>query len=333
MNKIQHPLIFLFDSNTFQFCSVFFKDFFEDQNYIVIPAGEENKNITTFTHICERLLAKKIGKNTFLVNVGGGVITDIGGFVASVFMRGLNCIHIPTSLMAMVDAAHGGKTGIDFHQVKNYIGTIRTFPVWIYNDFLNTLPLKEIKNGLAEIIKYAFLGNRIVYNKIHLCDLNSENLNEVCKLIPYCIQFKNQITEKDLYDHELRRKLNFGHTVGHAIESLHLQTEHPIPHGFAIASGMYIESIIAFRKNKIDKAYLDEIGKIIFHFIQPIFIQSNQIDSILSLIFLDKKNLDNQLLLALPSGFLEVEANVECNAEEIRDALNMYITSLSSGQY
>ncbi len=211
----------------------------ENSLIIEIPSGEENKNISTCIIIWEKLTQNQFDRNSLLINLGGGVIGDIGGFCASTYKRGIDFIQIPTTLLAMVDASVGGKVGLDFKDLKNQIGVFNNpKSVMINPEFLQTLPENELKSGFAEVVKYALIADKDLWNKINSVPFENLVLEEI---IATSVEIKNNIVLSDPLEKDERKKLNFGHTYGHAIESYYLEKGTPILHGEAVFIGMILE--------------------------------------------------------------------------------------------
>jgi len=208
---------------------------------IEIPSGESFKKIETITDIAGQLQEQKVDRRGLVINLGGGVIGDMGGFAAGIYKRGIDFIQMPTSLLAMVDASVGGKTGVNFNGIKNQLGLFNqpSF-VWINPEFLATLPKRHLYNGLAELIKHCLLDGRVdLITKIPEWMSTAEGLIE---MITYAVSFKNKVVSMDYLEAGPRQQLNFGHTIGHALESYSLKNdEDPLYHGEAVASGMLIE--------------------------------------------------------------------------------------------
>lgn len=212
----------------------------ENALIIEIKSGEEYKNISTCSFIWEQLTINNFDRNSLLINLGGGVIGDMGGFCAATYKRGLEFIHIPTTLLAMVDASVGGKLGIDFKGFKNQIGLFNNpKAVLISSEFLETLAESELKSGFAEVVKHALISDNSLWLKLKntpFTDLDWEDI------IDTSVQIKNKIVLADPFEKGERKKLNFGHTFGHAIESYYLEKRTPISHGEAVFMGMILET-------------------------------------------------------------------------------------------
>ena len=229
----------LVDENTKRNC-LYKLPKFDNCTIIEIKSGEEHKNITTCSFIWEELTNNHFDRKSLLINLGGGVIGDMGGFCASTYKRGIDLIQIPTTLLAMVDASIGGKLGIDFNGLKNQIGLFNNpKSVLINSEFLNTLSDNELKSGFAEVVKLALIADNNLWNKIISTSFNDLIWEEI---IETSIKIKNKIVASDPFEKGERKKLNFGHTFGHAIESYYLEKGTPILHGEAVFIGMILET-------------------------------------------------------------------------------------------
>lgn len=222
--------IILTDENIYKLYSIALN--VPNSTWVVLPAGEKEKNLDNVSKIIEKMLSSEISKTDILINFGGGVISDLGGFVASTYKRGINYYNIPTTLISQVDATLGGKTGVDFKVYKNQIGSIH-HPEKIFVDpiLLNTLPKNEYLSGIGEVIKYGLCFDEDLFNSL----FSNFSIDE---LIYKCLKIKAEITEKDEFDNGIRLALNFGHTIGHAIEAV---SNYTIPHGICVIYGMLYE--------------------------------------------------------------------------------------------
>ena len=250
---------------------------------IVIKAGEQHKNLQTVQRIWKTLMKHHADRNALLINLGGGVITDLGGFAASTYKRGIKFINIPTTLLAMVDAAIGGKTGIDFGGSKNQIGTFAEAEEVIIDPvFLETLPERELFSGMAEMLKYGFIADS------KLLEINLENYQ---KFIVRCGEIKREIVEQDPTEKGLRKILNFGHTLGHAIESHCLTTDYPLLHGEAVALGMLGALWLSVKQLGLDDSVLQNFENQIPMLLSEaeISLSGSDIDLILGYLVHDKK--------------------------------------------
>ena len=245
----------LVDENTHDHCLEFLITGFEalaEAEVIMLPAGEENKVLEVCFQVWETLTEAGFGRHDLLINLGGGMVTDLGGFVASVYKRGLAFINVPTSLLGMVDAAVGGKTGIDFAGYKNQIGTFSAAQfTYIDSGFLHTLPSQEWANGFAELLKHALISDGQLWQDLSkIQDIQNELRSET---IQQGVQIKVEIVAQDPTEKGLRKILNFGHTIGHALESYYLNTETALSHGHAVAIGLLLESHLSVELSTLTK--------------------------------------------------------------------------------
>lgn len=265
---------------------------------VEIEDGEVQKNIEICVQLWQLLLDYGADKKSLLINLGGGVISDLGGFVASTFKRGISFINIPTTLLAMVDASIGGKNGIDFGVLKNQIGTI-TNPelVLIYPKFLETLPQNQLLSGFAEMLKHALIADDYHWNELKI--LKEINFNSVESYIKKSIEIKQNITIQDPTEQNQRKLLNFGHTLGHAIESFCMENNQEITHGHAIAIGMQLESYISYQLNYLTFNDFWEIYSCLNSLYSSIFFTDENIINIIEMMKFDKKNSHGKVKLAL----------------------------------
>lgn len=259
-------------------------------NVFVIPCGECAKNFATVQQLCSWFLSKNLRKNQTVVAVGGGSVGDTVGFACSIYKRGVNLLHVPTTLLAMVDSSVGGKTAIDLDGVKNAVGSFHLGDVLLDVDFLNTLPPDQMQNGHGEILKYRMLTSQIDEF------FAQGNIQDT---IWACANWKQAVCELDPFDEGIRQRLNFGHTIGHAME-LTLG----IPHGLAVLNGIYYETLLAHKLGLCDKNYLtkwqNEVSKLVD-------VCPTLTDSMLDATLQDKKN-DNQLVtFVLPNKFERIQ--------------------------
>lgn len=293
-NNKYSSVFVLVDTNTNKFCLPLFKNkIFKsfDFQIISISPGEELKTIDSCQKIWQILSNKGADRKSLFINLGGGVITDMGGFIASTFKRGIDFINIPTTLLSMVDASVGGKTGVDFGNIKNQIGlVVDPKLVIIESDFLETLPYKEYRSGYSEMLKHGLINDKSYWNTLSI--VNNIKTKEILPLIYKSIQIKNKIVLKDPYEKSQRKILNFGHTIGHAIESYFIGSDHlkKLTHGEAIAIGMVIEGSISVDKCSLKQSEADEIKKIFDSIFPKIIIDNLDQENIVDLIKFDKKN-------------------------------------------
>lgn len=287
-------IFILVDGNTHEHCLAKFMQRLENSReteVIEIEAGEEFKNLQTCEGVWNALSELEADRKSLMINLGGGVVTDLGGFVASAFKRGIQFINIPTTLLAMVDASVGGKTGVDLGNLKNQIGVInQPEMVLIDTQFLSTLRQEEMRSGLAEILKHGLIASEQYWEKVSkLEDLDLSDLEDIIK---ESVDIKKEIVTKDPFEKNLRKTLNFGHTLGHAIESYCLT--HPekkrLLHGEAIAAGMILETFISTELYDFPKEKFENISKIIKSIYGQESFSGKDISQIKELMKFDKKN-------------------------------------------
>lgn len=311
-NKYSNIFIFA-DSDTNEHClPVFLPNLETDLTIEIVEfePGEENKNIETCVELWKILTELKGDRKSLVINVGGGVVTDLGGFVASTFKRGIDFIHVPTTLLSMVDASVGGKNGVDLGNLKNQIGVINVPKmVLIDTQYLITLPQNQMRSGLAEMLKHGLIADRKYWNLFS--DLNDLNTNDLDILIHQSVEIKNNIVSKDPTENGIRKALNFGHTLGHAIESYFLENENKITllHGEAIAVGMILEAYISFQKQLISETDYEEIKSVINSIFEKVIFEENDLNPILELLIHDKKNEFGTIQFALLDGIGNIKIN------------------------
>ena len=286
-------IFILVDENTNKFCLNIFikKTEIEKFEKIIINSGEENKNIDSCLFIWEKLNTFKADRKSLLINLGGGVLTDIGGFVASTYLRGINFINIPTTLLGMVDAAHGGKTGIDFKLLKNQIGVFSDpSEVILDSEYLNTLSKDEFLNGYAEIFKHSLLTNKRDLNFNSL--INLDFYKDVSFIIDKYSEIKNEIVRSDKFESNYRKILNLGHTIGHAIESYSFRSINldELKHGEAIIVGLITELYISHRQLNFPLSDLENLKTNVLKYFKRVHLTESDIEEIYDLLVYDKKN-------------------------------------------
>lgn len=295
-----------------------------DLNIILIPSGEVNKNIETCQLIWQTMMQNEANRNALTINLGGGVIGDMGGFCASTFKRGMDFIQIPTTLLSQVDASIGGKLGIDFQNIKNSIGLFANpTAVFVNSIFLKTLSQREIRSGFAEVVKHALIVNAKQWQVLKMItDLTKVNWSE--RLIP-SLNIKKSVVEADPFEKGWRKSLNFGHTIGHAIESLYLETENRLLHGEAIAIGMICESYLSYKILGMSKEDLDEICAFILSIYGKVDLSNLDKNATLNLMRQDKKNDANVINFTLLNRIGDANVNQTTNENLITESINFYI--------
>lgn len=300
-----------------------------DHTLIEIEAGEAFKNIDTCGRIWADMMAARADRRSLTINLGGGVIGDMGGFCASTFKRGMDFVQMPTTLLSQVDASIGGKLGIDYLQVKNSIGVFRN-PQAVYIDprFLKTLSARELRSGFAEIIKHSLIADREQWESLR----QIEDLSTVDwpALIVPSLRIKQRIVEIDPFERGLRKALNFGHTIGHAVEGLALETDQPLLHGEAIAVGMIAETYLSHQSLGLSSAELEDITRFIHRIYQPAPLDPATFPELLQLMANDKKNESAAINFSLLESAGTVAVNQTASAEEIVSSLEYFNATLSS---
>lgn len=325
-------IIILADSHTHEFCLPLFLPEIETHTaveIIEIPAGEENKTLEIAIQVWETLTETNASRKSLMINLGGGMITDIGGFIASTFKRGIDFINVPTSLLSMVDASVGGKTGIDLNGYKNMVGTFAMPEMTlIHPEFLKTLPEREFLSGLAEMFKHG-----LIYDKSHwknLVGIKNYEPGTVSGLIKDSVNIKKQVIENDPFETGLRKVLNFGHTVGHALESQLLNSASPLLHGEAVAAGMMVESILSYENELISKDELDEIFINLTRVFGKTPIEEESIPDLLLWMKNDKKNQNAQIGFSLLNGIGKCKFDIFLSESQIVEAIIKYNRKIES---
>lgn len=297
LEKINSDKIFiLMDINTKKYCYPIIKEL--NNKWFEIPPimyGDINKNFNQVYTILKYLSDNNASRNSLIINLGGGVITDIGGFCASIYKRGIKFINIPTTLLSMVDASYGGKTGINFNGLKNEIGTFTNADyILIDKIFLNTLNKENILSAFGEIIKYSLLKSDKVFNRY--IEYNLNNFDGIEEIIKESLNIKKEIIEKDFNESGLRKCLNLGHTIGHAYEALNIQKGNYILHGYAVIYGLLCELYLSNMIYKLPIKYFDKLLNYVKdNYELPILTYKYYNNDIYNLILHDKKNIDNKI--------------------------------------
>ncbi len=331
LNTYGYSMVFvLVDSNTHGHCLARFLANVETAlaiEVIEIEAGEEYKTITVCEDVWNSLSELGADRKSLLINVGGGVVTDLGGFVASTFKRGINYINVPTSLLAMVDASVGGKTGVDLGTLKNQIGVINHAQMVVVDtEFLKSLPLEQRRSGLAEMLKHGLIQDQEYWQAMKQWDL--KDLVSLDPLIHRSVAIKNLVVTEDLHEDGLRKTLNYGHTLGHAIESYLLDNEHrkPLLHGDAIAIGMVLATYISSRLLSFPEEKLDDISKALISIYGKESFGSADIEEVLSLTKYDKKNSHGNINFVLLEDIGEPVIDKRVDTKLIFEAFDYYAT-------
>ncbi len=323
--------VILVDDNTKIHCLPKIRQIFPKAKIISIPHGEEEKNLSTCMKIWQQMTDFHLDRKALMIDLGGGVIGDMGGFCASTYKRGIDFIQIPTTLLSQVDASVGGKLGVDFHTFKNHIGVFKQpEAVFIDTNFLETLDTREIRSGFAEIIKHCLIQDIDKWKELISIPYEQQNWEDLNK---HSVAIKEYVTENDPQERGLRKILNFGHTIGHAIESFNLEialtnnTERKFLHGEAIAIGMICESFVAHQKGFISKDDLTEISNYILSIYGHHPVKEKDFAEIIALTIHDKKNENNVVLASLLEKIGTANFNQPLSRQDITDSI-LYYNSL-----
>ena len=315
----------LVDSNTEKHCLPILQEALSgitEFDVVEVDPGEENKNIDFCIGIWKTLLDFGADRNSLLINLGGGVVTDMGGFAAATFKRGIDFVHMPTTLLSQVDACIGGKTGIDMDNLKNVIGTF-TNPkaVFIVPDFLKTLDDQHLRSGFAEMIKHG-----LVYDASYFDQLKQLKPDQLTPEVIYrSIEIKDELVSIDPQEKNIRKILNFGHTIGHAIESYSLTNDQsPLFHGEAIAIGMICEAYLSMQQNGLSKDELFTIEQTILSLYPKYKLEPSAFDELISIMKNDKKNHQDRINCSLLNAIGSCSVNHYCSEEALLQSLDYY---------
>lgn len=329
-----HKLFILVDENTKEHCLQALTSFapsLSSATVIEIKSGEANKSIETANYIWSKLSEHKAGRDSLLVNLGGGVITDLGGFVASTYHRGIPYLNVPTTLLGMTDASIGGKLAVNLNGIKNQVGTFELpVSVYIYSGFLRTIKQEDFLNGIAEIMKYGLIMDYGLWRRVAKLDIRSifsqPFLNSLWdEMIKKSIKVKCELVEKDFRDVKERRMLNFGHTVGHAFESLFLERDgKEISHGHAVAAGIICESYLSIKKAGLKETEFESIVKVSRSLFPILPIEKSDFPKLIAFMQHDKKNINRQINFSLIKAIGKGLINQQCWEDQIIAALDFY---------
>jgi 3-dehydroquinate synthase len=297
---------------------------FQQVHIIQVPAGEDSKNIETCKNVWFELAKNNATRSSVLINLGGGMISDMGGFIASTFKRGMRYLNIPTTLLSMVDASVGGKVGVDMNGLKNQIGLFANPQVvFIIPEFLDTLPERHLLNGYGELVKHA-----LIYERHYWDDLSVKTFREIKEwkqIIDWSVEIKNYFVTEDPLDTGFRKVLNFGHTVGHAVETFSLNNDdEPLFHGEAVAIGLICESYISQKYAGLPQSELEEIVKYILDNFRYYPLRSGNFDMILDIMQHDKKKSGNSMNLTLLTSIGNSLINQPVDITLLRESLHFY---------
>ncbi|MBR5728937.1 MAG: 3-dehydroquinate synthase [Prevotella sp.] len=330
ISECEHDKLFvLTDENTERFCWPLIKDFFclRKANLIVIKSGDTHKNLESVSHVWSELQRMGATRHSCLINLGGGMVTDLGGFAASAFKRGIDFINIPTTLLSMVDASVGGKTGINFGGLKNEIGVFKESKfVILATQFLKTLDHENILSGYAEMLKHGLISDEKTWAQLLTFIENdlSSHLSSLSKLLADSVKVKERIVEEDPLEKGIRKALNVGHTVGHAFESYAMNTGRPILHGYAVAYGIIAELYLSVVKCGFPQDKFRQTVNTIRRYYGQLQVTCDDYPALLELMTHDKKNTSGQINFTLLGNIGDIRINQTATEEEIKEALDFY---------
>lgn len=291
---------------------------------ITIEATDTHKNIESLAHVWEELGNDGASRHSLLINLGGGMVTDLGGFAASTFKRGINFINIPTTLLAMVDASVGGKTGINFNGLKNEIGVFNDSKFVILDtDFLKTLDVQNICSGYAEMLKHGLISNEKMWAELIKFDIQQPDLGKLQDMLAKSVKVKENVVKKDPHEQGIRKALNLGHTFGHAFESWSLKHS-PILHGYAVAYGMICELYLSAIKTGFPTDKMHQTVQFIRENYGAINITCDDYPELIELMTHDKKNRNGIINFTLLANIGDIRIDQTATEEEIKEAFDFF---------
>lgn len=321
LEKCPHDYLFLIsDETTYAKCWPVVQGFdcLKETRHIIIKATDDHKNLESLNHVWTELGRLGGTRHSLLINLGGGMVTDLGGFAASTFKRGIRYINIPTTLLAMVDASVGGKTGINLNGLKNEIGVFNPASTVILDtEFLKTLDYENICSGYAEMLKHGLISNSTVLNELLSFDLHHIDYKKLQDMIAASVAVKEQIVQEDPYEKGIRKALNLGHTAGHALESLAMKEHKTILHGYAVAWGIICELYLSWKKTNFPKENLRRVVNYIKEYYGVFFFTCKEYDTLYELMTHDKKNTSGIINFTLMQNIGDICINQNATKEEI----------------
>lgn len=325
--ECEHDRIFvLVDETTRDKCWPLIKDFLclRQAQLITIGATDTSKTLETLAHVWQSLQQGGATRHSLLINLGGGMVTDLGGFAASTFKRGINFINVPTTLLAMTDASVGGKTGINFGGLKNEIGVFNdSLFVLLDTSWLKTLDSENLRSGYAEMLKHGLIANNEMWAELVRFDLAAPDLHQLSAMLGKSVKVKERIVRKDPHEQGIRKALNLGHTFGHAFESWALR-RNPILHGYAVAFGLIPELYLAAVKTGFPTDKMRQTINFIRDYYGSLPITCNDYAELTELMHHDKKNRGNEINVTLLADIGDIRINQAITEEEIKEALDFF---------
>ena len=325
--ECEHDRIFvLVDETTNKLCWSLVKDYLclKDAQTIIIGATDRRKNLDTLVHVWESLQQGKATRHSLLINLGGGMVTDLGGFAASTYKRGINFINIPTTLLAMVDASVGGKTGINFGGLKNEIGVFSDAEfVLLDTNWLRTLDKENIRSGYAEMLKHGLIADETMWAELINFNLAQPDLRQLASMLDKSVHIKERIVTEDPHEKGIRKALNLGHTFGHAFESWAMKRQ-PVLHGYAVAFGLIAELYLATTRTDFPTERMHQTVNFIRAYYGSLPITCNDYPELIELMHHDKKNRGNEINVTLLGGIGDIRIDQTITEEDIKEALDFF---------
>ena len=325
--ECEHDRIFvLVDETTNKLCWALVKDYLclKDAQTIVIGATDRRKNLDTLVHVWESLQQGKATRHSLLINLGGGMVTDLGGFAASTYKRGINFVNVPTTLLAMVDASVGGKTGINFGGLKNEIGVFNDAEfVLLDTNWLRTLDEENIRSGYAEMLKHGLIADETMWAELINFNIAQPNLHQLAFMLDKSVRIKERIVAEDPHEKGIRKALNLGHTFGHAFESWAMKRQ-PVLHGYAVAFGLIAELYLATTQTDFPTERMRQTVNFIRAYYGSLPITCNDYPELIELMHHDKKNRGNEINVTLLGGIGDIRIDQTITEEDIKEALDFF---------
>ena len=322
--EVSHDRLFILaDEHTARLCYPLISEAVGEAHLITIPAGDDNKHVESLCHVWDELSSHGATRHSLLINVGGGMVTDLGGFAAATFKRGIPCINVPTTLLAMVDAAVGGKTGINLHALKNEVGAF--YPaeaVVVSSQFLHTLDAANLASGFAEMLKHGLISTEEHWAQLMCYDLSQPDLEALQPLIMESIHTKEHIVEQDPTEKHIRKALNLGHTLGHAFETLAMRRQTPVLHGYAVAWGLIGELYLSHVREGFPIDKLRQTVACIKEVYGTFAFTCKDYDELFALMQHDKKNRGTEIHFTLLGGIGDIRIDRTATKEEIFEMLD-----------
>ena len=327
LSECEHDKLFvLTDTTTQELCLPVLQKFYcmKEAKVITIPASDSHKDIESLMMVWKGLQEGGASRHSCMINLGGGMVTDLGGFAASTFKRGINFINIPTTLLAMVDASVGGKTGINFGGLKNEVGVFNDSKFVILDtEFLKTLDAGNICSGYAEMLKHGLISTEAMWEELVSFDLATPDLKQLQRMVGDSVKVKERIVEQDPHEKGIRKALNLGHTFGHAFESWALKRK-PILHGYAVAFGLIPELYLSVAKTGFPTEKMRQTVTFIKENYGTLNITCDDYDELIELMQHDKKNQNGIINFTMMGAIGDIRINQTATTEEIKEALDFF---------